>query len=86
MSDTTEIEKKNLEAHVELCAERYRFLETKLAAVELKVISLENVMREVHDMIQVMIEKRNDQLIKWGVGIIGSLSAVIAWFMVHNLK
>ena len=30
MSDTTEIEKKSLEAHVELCAERYKLLETKL--------------------------------------------------------
>ena len=30
MVDTTDIEKKSLEAHVELCAERYRFLENKL--------------------------------------------------------
>ena len=35
MADTTEIEKKSLEAHVELCAERYRFLEEKLESVEL---------------------------------------------------
>ena len=28
MADTTDIEKKSLEAHVELCAERYRLLET----------------------------------------------------------
>ena len=34
MADTTEIEKKSLEAHVELCAERYRFLENKLEMVE----------------------------------------------------
>jgi hypothetical protein len=30
MADTTDIEKKSLEAHVELCAERYRHLELKL--------------------------------------------------------
>lgn len=31
---TTEIEKKNLEAHVEICAERYKNLETKLENLE----------------------------------------------------
>ena len=33
----TKIEKENLEAHVELCAERYDALEEKLDAVEEKV-------------------------------------------------
>jgi hypothetical protein len=37
MSDATEIEKKNLEAHVELCAERYRFIEEKLESLEGKI-------------------------------------------------
>jgi len=32
--ETTSIEKKNLETHVELCAERYKFLETKLETVK----------------------------------------------------
>ena len=30
MASPTEIEKKSLEAHVELCAQRYLFLEEKL--------------------------------------------------------
>ena len=34
MADTTDIEKKSLEAHVELCAERYEKLENKLENVE----------------------------------------------------
>ena len=36
MADTTDIEKKSLEAHVELCAERYRLLETKLESMEMQ--------------------------------------------------
>jgi hypothetical protein len=36
MVDTTDIEKKSLEAHVELCAERYRMLELKVETVEKK--------------------------------------------------
>jgi hypothetical protein len=30
MAETTDIEKKSLEAHVELCAERYNALEQRL--------------------------------------------------------
>lgn len=81
MVQTTDIEKKNLETHVELCAERYKFLEQKLETVEQKVTGLEIVIREVHDMIQAMTEKRNDQIMNWGMGIIGTLGAVIAWLV-----
>ena len=34
MTSTTDIEKKSLEAHVELCAQRYKFLEDQLVTVE----------------------------------------------------
>ena len=37
---TTEIEKENLEAHVELCAERYKHVESRLATIESKVEAL----------------------------------------------
>lgn len=81
MADTTDIEKKNLEAHVELCAERYRHLETKLETVDAKLGGLERVIREVHDMVAHMKERRNNQLISWGVGIITALVAALAWFV-----
>jgi uncharacterized coiled-coil DUF342 family protein len=81
MSETTDLEKKSLEAHVDLCAQRYRFLEQKLDTVEEKILALNTVIREVHDMIQSMSEKRNDQLINWGVGIVGTLLAVIAYLV-----
>jgi chromosome segregation ATPase len=81
MVTTTDIEKKSLETHVELCAERYKFLEEKLENVEQKVINLEVVIREVHDMIQDMAQKRNDQIINWGIGIIGFLLASLGWMI-----
>lgn len=43
---TTEIEKENLEAHVELCAIRYQQLETRLTSIEEKVGKLANA---IHD-------------------------------------
>ena len=81
MSETTEIEKKSLEAHVELCAERYNQLEQRFEHVDEKIVGLEKLMREVHDMVQRMTEKRTDQLISWGLGIIGMLIGTIGWLM-----
>ena len=81
MSDTTEIEKKSLEAHVELCAERYRFLENKLETVKEEVESTNAVVREVHDMIHDMAGKRNDQVIAWGLSIMGILLATVGYLL-----
>ena len=83
MSETTEIEKKSLEAHVELCAERYNQLDQQFKHVDSKISSLEVVVREVHDMVQRMSEKRTDQLIGWGVGIIGALVATTVYLVTH---
>lgn len=46
---TTELERSNLEAHVDLCAERYRVLESK-------VNNIENGLNEVRKDIQTMRE------------------------------
>jgi len=78
----TQLERKNLETHVELCSERYKFLEQKLETVEEKVTGLEGVIREVHDMVQHMTQRRNDQIITWGGGIIATLVGVIGWLVV----
>ena len=75
MAETTDIEKKSLEAHVELCAERYNALEQRLDHVDARISTLSDIIREVHDMMQKMSEKRNDQIISWGLGIIGALTA-----------
>jgi hypothetical protein len=83
MPETTEIEKKSLEAHVELCAERYNQLEQRFQHVEDKISGLDGLLREVHDMIQRMSEKRTDQIISWGVGIIGALIATTAYLLIN---
>ena len=84
MSST--IEKENLEAHVELCAERYKLLETKLEAVEDGVRSNTNMLQDLRESMRKVSEKSNDRLIKWGVGIIATLAGVCGWLMTHYLS
>lgn len=46
--EPTDIEKTNLESHVELCALRYGTLETRLSAIEKKVGDLQGIIEKSH--------------------------------------
>jgi hypothetical protein len=83
MVDTTDIEKKSLEAHVELCAERYRFLENKLETVEATISNVNDMVADIRTMMDEVVSKRNDQLIKWGTAIIGVLVGAIGYLLMH---
>jgi phage shock protein A len=63
-SDTTEIEKSNLETHVELCALRYKNLETRLSTIESKV-----------EVLSLKIEESKSSMSKV---IIGATATIIA--------
>ena len=86
MADTTEIEKKSLEAHVELCAERYKFLEEKLESVEEKIERVVSSVTSVKTTVDKMAEKTNDRLINWGIGIIVFLVGVIGYLLKSHLS
>ena len=81
MSDPTEIEKKSLEAHVELCAERYRNLDERLANMDEKISIVGSLTEEIKDKINAMSEKNTDRLIGWGVGIIAALVGIVGWLL-----
>jgi chromosome segregation ATPase len=81
--DTTEIEKKSLEAHVELCAERYRHLELQLDSANSAINRLKEMTEEVHAMMHKIVDNRNNQLINWGLGSIGFLLATVGWLLSH---
>jgi prefoldin subunit 5 len=83
MVEATDIEKKSLEAHVELCAERYNALEDKIAALDGKITSVGTMIKEVKETVGKMAEKNNDRLITWGVGIIGALTASTIYLVTH---
>jgi uncharacterized protein YydD (DUF2326 family) len=76
-----DIEKKSLEAHVELCAERYDTLEVRLNQVDDRISSMNKIICEVRDLVQNMATKRNDQLMSWGVSIIAVLVAAVGFLI-----
>jgi len=84
--DTTEIEKKSLEAHVELCAERYKLLELKLDSLETKISNVADNMAALRVMMEKSTQKRTDQLLSWGIGIIGVLLGTIGWLATHYIR
>jgi hypothetical protein len=84
MTDTTDIEKKSLEAHVELCAQRYNALDERIKIINEKIISLSKMTTEVHQMVHRMSEKRSDQLIAWGVAVIGALFSAVVYLIINN--
>ena len=83
MTDPTDIEKKSLEAHVELCAERYRALEKRLDDVKTDTAELKDTIHDVHTLVHSMADRRNNQLIGWGVAIIGFLTACLGYVITH---
>jgi hypothetical protein len=85
MVEPTDIEKKSLEAHVELCAERYNALENKINTVDDKITHMCAEITDVKDTLRKMSEKNNDRLIGWGIGIIGTLVAIVGYFISHYI-
>jgi len=64
MAESKNIEQKNLEAHVELCHQRYESLENRLGAIEKKV-------ETIHQDIQ----HGNKSMIKVIIGATGTIVA-----------
>lgn len=81
MPESTEIEKKSLEAHVELCGERYRFLQNQLHQLDEKITQAQFVIREVHDKIEQLALKRNDQIMTWGAAMLTGLVAIVGYLL-----
>jgi hypothetical protein len=65
------LERENLEAHVDLCAERYRVLEEKLDRIEEKFERVEKALSEMAEK-QVTDSKSNNKV------LIGAAATVIA--------
>lgn len=75
MARSSDIEKRNLEAHVDLCAERYKTLESKLEDLGHKVAALESHVLFIREALAGTPEKSIKVIITIGTTIIGALIA-----------
>lgn len=82
-SSATAIEKKSLEAHVELCAERYANLEEKLDNLETRMDKIEHYIVEIKDGLGKVGIEGNKTLITIGTSVIGVLLTAVIGLLVH---
>jgi predicted nucleic acid-binding Zn-ribbon protein len=83
---STRIEKESLEAHVELCAERYEKLESKLETVEKKVEKLETHIIAIREALAGSGDKQSKQLIAIGTAIVSVLMTGLLTVLVHLIN
>jgi pheromone shutdown protein TraB len=82
----TDIEKESLEAHVELCAQRYDSMKDNMERMEARLTSVETMIKEIKTM---LTEKENQayrKLLGIGFTIIGSLLTMLISMAVYLLK
>ena len=68
---------------MELCAERYRFLEHQLTEVKSAVAAVKETIVKTHEMVSKLSEKNNDRMIHWGIGIIAFLITTIGYLLAN---
>ena len=85
MSTTTEIEKQNLEAHVELCAERYKNLETKLENLESRMDKLEEHIVDIKDAVTGKLHDHNKQTISIFATLGAAILAAFLGFVCNSI-
>jgi archaellum component FlaC len=80
---STSIEKKSLEAHVELCAERYSNLENKLNNLDGRMDKLEEHIVDIKDSLGRVGNEGNKTLITIGTSVLGILITAVIGLLVH---
>jgi len=75
LMSTTELEKQNLEAHVDLCSERYKGLHDRLSAIELRLGKMNEEMTQGHK------SQTKTSIATAGTVVAGLLSTVVVILM-----
>ena len=81
-----DIEKENLEAHVELCSERYKSLHDKFDAVNHRLDKQEVMLSEIRSVVINNDQTRNRQLLTWGGSLITLLISAVGGLVFLMLK
>ena len=79
------IEKKSLEAHVDLCAERYEELNKNVKTLESRVDSLSSHVLGIKEDMNKITRSLNNRLITIAGGVIGVLSTALLALIIKVL-
>jgi len=73
MLPTTDLEKTNLEAHVDLCAQRYANLDARVTSIETKLDLIHQKLDDFKSEIAWMLIKGGATIIMFLLGTIGTI-------------
>lgn len=80
---STDIEKENLEAHVELCAERYKNLHDRLDSLDTRMYKIEGLIVDIKQSVSAVPNESNKTIIAIGTAIVGAMIGAIITLIVH---
>ena len=83
MSKVTDIEKESLEAHVELCAERYDRMAEKMENLEQRMDVIEATLVEIKGILTQKETEAYRKLISIGIAVIGTLSTTLIGLVLY---
>ena len=81
----TEMEKKNLEVHVELSTLREQLQDDTFKTLEKKIEELVTTYKELKTLVDEIKDERTNQLIKWGTAIIVALFSALGMLFLKIL-
>lgn len=73
----SDIEKENLEAHVELCAQRYKQLNEKLDTLDSKFTAMESMVSDIKESLQRDKNTKNNAVLGFLVSLVLLLGGTI---------
>jgi hypothetical protein len=80
------IEKKSLEAHVELCAERYGRLEEKLDHLEKRLHTIEQSITDIKDSLVNTTNKGYEKIIQVGWVMLSGIVGFVAMYLIKMVN
>lgn len=83
MTSISELERSNLEAHVELCAERYEGLNLSIKTLVERMQEASDQREEMLKLLKIQDQKRENEVRTWQTAIIGGLLAIVVYFITH---
>ena len=82
----TDIEKESLEAHVELCAQRYDAMKDNMERMEDRLTNVETIVKQIKDMLVDKENKAYIKLLNLGIAVIGSLLTALLGIGIYLIK